>query len=85
MADVKRICECCKSNRTNYNEGLVGAVDFRGHIFALIGSCCEEKIAAMLEKLYVKYGGYIENGTKMCSPYGSPTIQSIAHLEREIA
>ncbi len=85
MAEVKRICGLCKSDRTPHGEGISVVKDFRGNVIALIGSCCGREVTRMLNKLAVKYGGYVdENGHLLASPRGTPSIQDFDHLRREI-
>jgi len=85
VTDVKRICGNCGSDRTPKGEGIYEVRDCRGNTFSLVGSCCHRDVIAMVDKLAVKYGAYIENGVWLCSPIGSPTIRDIDHLRREIS
>lgn len=85
MAEVKRICDLCKSDRTPHGEGIAIVKDFRGNGFAMIGSCCANETTRMLNKLAVKYGGYVdENGQLQASPRGTPAIRDFDHLRKEI-
>lgn len=80
---TKRTCGCCGSNRTLHNEGIFPVNDFRGNTFVLIGTCCADEVKGLLDKLFVKYGGHIENGVTVASPRGTPTIRNIEHLRKE--
>ena len=60
--------------------------DFRGNRFALICSECRPEVDKMLNVLFHKYGGYIdEQGTTQASCHGSPNIQSLEHLRKEVS
>lgn len=85
MAEVKRICDLCGSNRTQHDEGISLVKDWRGNGIGLVGSCCQAETTRMLNKLAGKYGGYVdEHGTVQASPRGTPTIRSFDHLREEI-
>lgn len=85
MADVKRICALCGSNRTQHGEGVELVKDWRGNGIGLVGSCCQAEATRMLNKLANKYGGYVdESGTVLAAPQGTPTIRDFDHLREEI-
>ena len=85
MADVKRICTMCGSDRTQAGEGIAEVRDFRGRAFALVGSCCADEVNRMLQKLCNKYGGYSDaTGSILAAPRGTPTIRDVTHLREEI-
>lgn len=86
MAEVKRICDLCGSDRTLHGEGIELVKDFRGNGFGLVGSCCGAEARRMLNNLATKYGGYVDaSGTLQASPRGTPNIRDFAHLREEIA
>lgn len=86
MAQVKRICDLCGSDRTLRGEGIELVKDFRGNGFGLVGSCCGAKARRMLDTLATKYGGYVDaSGTLQASPRGTSNIRDFAHLREEIA
>lgn len=85
MAEVKRICDLCGSDRTQHGEGVTLVKDWHGNGIGLVGTCCHAEATRMLNKLVGKYGGYVdEHGTVKASPCGTPTIRNFDHLRDEI-
>lgn len=59
--------------------------DFRGNWFTTVCGKCHIGVDKLLNKLFHKYGGYIdEHGTILASCHGSPTIQSLEQLKQEV-
>jgi hypothetical protein len=74
-------CETCGKSHVSLNM----LKDFRGNLFAVVCDKCRPPIDKMLDTLFHKYGGYIdEHGTVQASCHGSPTIQSIDQLKQEV-
>jgi hypothetical protein len=77
-------CEVC--GKSGVCMGMDIVKDFRGNGFALVCNKCRSGIEKLLNKLFRKYGGYIDDhGTVQAFCHGSPAIQSLEHLKQEVS